>query len=857
MVTIQKNSQQLHRRSNSKSKSKGKKKGPVFDENGIPYDYIIIIDSGSKGSRAYVYNWLSAKYLVEHGVNVQLELAGASSTLAKPELVERFEVGFEGDQDQDDDGDYEGGYYGDSEGKSIWDREAKKGNDDVDTSDDETDDEDNNDYNNKNDKNEDKGKDNKKLPLSITHKDLLPTIHTRPEWRKKIKPGISSFKNSPDKVGKQHIQALLKAASQVVPKEQQYRTPIFLHATAGMRLLKPLEQFQILDNTCKYIQAHSNFYLPDCPSHINVINGDIEGLYGWIGLNYLMGSFNNPQSHNHGKNHHTYGLLDMGGASTQIAFQPNETEVNEHSNTLYKLQLASFGQEKADLSYNVFSSSFLGYGMYQSRDKYLSILTSEILSQKNKQSEKKLVINNPCLPKGLSSVEQIENVNNNYKFTVQGTGNFTACMNTLYPLLVSTQDNTKSVCDSENPQDVSSCLLLDSIPSLDFDIDRFVGVSGYWDSIGNLLNLKDNHNNAANMDEKYANAYKYESFYNRTAEVCNLEWKELTKLNDEMTGSNNSKKNSKDSSSHNNDNNNVKLSDLSDEELSELCFKSSWVLNVLHRGLGFPRYGIDENTRNAYDNKSSIHVAESINGSDFSWTLGRAVLYASSESAEAFSSSSGSSSVYGSASQTTKDNLLPDKIGFVHGIATDTFYYGGEAEGIDPRPAFVSASEYKNFKINESDDNDKGYDSDDDDDDDDDDDKFKWGDKLEEHRLWGSLVFLGLLLVIVYLLMGKKKRSAFYQSVRLAFTKRFGGFGRFGGSGGNSGAVYLRLDSNGGNGGLSSSGGLDVDLERDIELGEVTLEPREDEEALVDGSGSGSKKRDDADFDDRFKIDDE
>lgn len=652
------------------SRDSRKSEGPVFNEDNIPYDYIIIIDSGSKGSRAYIYNSLSSQYLVDNDIPI-------SKILQTPLLVKRIAHG----DDEDEDGD-----------------------EDTDSDDDNDDDTDNH--------IEDSEHHASFLhPLldEIEHKELLPKIQTRPAWKKKINPGISSFKDSPHNVGKKHIKPLLKAVSKIIPKEQQYRTPIFLHATGGMRLLKPSEQEEILSTACEYIKEKSSFYLPDCESHINVIDGEIEGLYGWIALNYLVGAFDNPDDHHHGKNHHTYGLLDMGGASTQIAFQPNETEIEQQKNTLYTVNLASFGSNSVDLSYDVFSTSFLGLGMYQSYSKYLDILISLSEVEMN-------TIKDPCLPKGFTK----KITSRKPALIVEGNGDFNSCLNDIYPLIVGPSTEGDTSCDLTNPQDVSACLLSDALPSMDFDIDRFIGVSGYWDSIGNLLNLKDSHDTNADLSEKYENAYMYESFYNRTAEICNIPWSDLQKLNNkkQLTGS---------------DDENYRLIDLSNDELSELCYKSSWILNVLHRGLGFPRYGIDTEEDHDHEMKSSIHVAEKINGSDFSWTLGRAILYSSAESAEAMANKTQGS--------------LPVKVGFIHGAATDTLFYGAEVEGINFRPRFVDENTYKDYKSNDV--NESSH----------------WR-RLHEHRLAGSFVFLILILGIGFLLIGKKRRNMFFVSLR-------------------------------------------------------------------------------------------
>ena len=168
----------------------------------------------------------------------------------------------------------------------------------------------------------------------------FPKIQSKKKWHQKVKPGISSFNLSPQKIGNYHLKHLLQLASSVVPKSQHYRTPIFLHSTAGMRLLTPTEQTLILNNICSYITNNSDFYIPECASHINVIDGDFEGIYGWLSINSLKGAFDNPEQHDHGKSHSTYGLLDMGGASTQVVFQPNNTEIKEHQNNLFKITLA-------------------------------------------------------------------------------------------------------------------------------------------------------------------------------------------------------------------------------------------------------------------------------------------------------------------------------------------------------------------------------------------------------------------------------------------------------------------------------------------------------------------------------------
>lgn len=63
----------------------------------------------------------------------------------------------------------------------------------------------------------------------------------------------------------------------------------------------------------------------------------------------------------------TIGSLDLGGASTQIAFEPNPADVNVNSTGMSSLQL--YGKQ-----YNVYSHSFLCYGKEQATFRNLAML---------------------------------------------------------------------------------------------------------------------------------------------------------------------------------------------------------------------------------------------------------------------------------------------------------------------------------------------------------------------------------------------------------------------------------------------------------------------------------------------------
>ena len=186
------------------------------------------------------------------------------------------------------------------------------------------------------------------VAVSYTHLDVykrqtlqsVPHIHQESDWTFKMNPGLSSFEKIPQEAYKSHIKPLLDFAKDIIPESHWSNCPVFIQATAGMRLLPQDKQSAILENLCQGLKHSSEFLIKDCSSQIQVIDGETEGLYGWLGLNYLYGHFNNynPQV----SKHFTFGFMDMGGASTQIAFAPHdEDQIEKHRDDIASIFLRS------------------------------------------------------------------------------------------------------------------------------------------------------------------------------------------------------------------------------------------------------------------------------------------------------------------------------------------------------------------------------------------------------------------------------------------------------------------------------------------------------------------------------------
>ncbi|KAM0255170.1 hypothetical protein ACHAQJ_006013 [Trichoderma viride] len=409
---------------------------------------------------------------------------------------------------------------------------------------------------------------------------------------KKIHPGVSTFAENVAAVGPDHLKALIDTALDEIPASQVSETPIFLLATAGVRFLPKHQQTSLLRGICTYLQANTRFQLPDCASHIQVISGETEGLYGWVAANYLLGGFDKPDEHAHGKGHHTYGFLDMGGASAQIAFAPNSTEAAKHANDLKLVRLRRLDGSAAE--YKVFTASWLGFGANKARERFVESLQEQYGSAKGD-------IPDPCLPKGLRTTITGAPLSGKKASddVLVGTGMFEECLRKTYPLL------GKDVPCKDDP-----CLLNGQhVPAIDFDVNHFIGVSEYWHTTHGVFG----------QESKVYDLVSYEQEVNS---FCSQDWSIIE------NGLDKRKKTLEDKA----------------ENAREACFKASWLINVLYEGIGIPRIGLgDIPSHKVNATKGAVEKAkdkgfldpfqpiDTIGGVEVSWTLGKMVLYAAGQ----------------------------------------------------------------------------------------------------------------------------------------------------------------------------------------------------------------------------------
>ena len=81
-------------------------------------------------------------------------------------------------------------------------------------------------------------------------------------WQVKIEPGFSSFAGRTQDI-RGYVNQLLTHVRSVVPPNALPQTPIYIMATAGMRMLKPEVRQAILLETCRVIREQPFYFDPD------------------------------------------------------------------------------------------------------------------------------------------------------------------------------------------------------------------------------------------------------------------------------------------------------------------------------------------------------------------------------------------------------------------------------------------------------------------------------------------------------------------------------------------------------------------------------------------------------------------
>ncbi|KAK1211436.1 ENTP7 diphosphohydrolase, partial [Pygoscelis papua] len=405
-----------------------------------------------------------------------------------------------------------------------------------------------------------------------------------------------------------YLRPLLQFAAAHVPAQKHKETPLYTLCTAGMRLLPERRQAAILEDLVRNVPLEFDFLFSK--SHAEVISGKQEGVYAWIGINFVLGRFDHEDEEDavvtvalgdQGESlirKRTVGILDMGGASLQIAyevpdsgaFSPRQVCIwpaGPESSPCLPWVAADHGplcpQEEAAKSllaefnlgcdvqhtghlYRVYVNTFLGFGGNFARQRYEELVLNQTYVHNRLPSQRtglspETPFLDPCLPVGLEDTV----ARGGQTLYVRGRGDWPACVELLQPLLAGPNSSQASLAGAYKAP-------------IDFGNSEFYGFSEFFYCTEDVLRL--------------GGHYSASTFTSAAQEYCSQRWEVLTQR---FRGG-------------------LYSAHADQHRLKYQCFKSAWMYQVLHQGFRFPL------------DYPSLRTAQLVYDREVQWTLG-AILY--------------------------------------------------------------------------------------------------------------------------------------------------------------------------------------------------------------------------------------
>lgn len=294
-----------------------------------------------------------------------------------------------------------------------------------------------------------------------------------------IRPGLSSYKDDPIAAARS-LDELLDVAVKTVPKDFQYCSPVEVKATAGLRLLGHETSQAILDAVRTRLRTKYPFPVSSRASAVEIMEGRDEGVYAWLTANYLLGTLS-PSSAASKSLTNTYAVLDLGGASTQIVFEPSFPDSSHHAllDGEHKYELTFAGR-----THTLYQHSYLGYGLMRARRSVHNLVGFMWeFSHPGEGEMKSTEVANACLNRGSRRVVELEGISggNARNATMIGAdiGSFESCKRVLE--LVMAKD---AVCSTKpcSFNGVYQPSILDTFPT-----GGILALSYFYDRIFPLL----------------------------------------------------------------------------------------------------------------------------------------------------------------------------------------------------------------------------------------------------------------------------------------------------------------------------------------------------------------------------------
>ncbi|KAH3836392.1 ectonucleoside triphosphate diphosphohydrolase 3-like [Dreissena polymorpha] len=228
----------------------------------------------------------------------------------------------------------------------------------------------------------------------------------------KFSPGIDALMTVPSDMS-DYFYKILEDLKGHIPPDRWSETSIYLMATAGLRLLDEEVTSEIMKTIHTFLGNQELNPFRYQPENAHILSGEEEALFAWLTVNYLNGYFSTDDT----SSPESFGLIELGGGSAQIAFIPHDP--------IYagKMPANIVGQE-----YGVYCHSHLSFGA--------GIMGRRVVDFLIRENPNANVINNPCMLKGDST----NHTKGHVTIGIVGEGNASLCESVLRHFLSPADD---------------------------------------------------------------------------------------------------------------------------------------------------------------------------------------------------------------------------------------------------------------------------------------------------------------------------------------------------------------------------------------------------------------------------------
>ncbi|KAL7202914.1 hypothetical protein ACSBR1_034383 [Camellia fascicularis] len=262
-----------------------------------------------------------------------------------------------------------------------------------------------------------------------------------------VKPGLSWFAGDPEGAGRSVVE-LIEFAKKRVPKSEWRNTKVQLMGSSELERVELVAREAIFES-CRRVLRSSGFLFKN--EWVAIMEGREEALYAWVAANYALGSLG-------GEPQDTTGIVELGGASLQVAFSPRDPRPMQLSQII----------KLAGVTYNLYTKSIPYFGQDAIWESLCDLHNSKDLLTFS--SSKEDIASNPCIPRGYDFASNASDAKLLRSYAV---GNFSLCKSEMMALL-----RRRDICLHPPCERVSSSLV--ELQSRLVPPDKFFFISEFF-----------------------------------------------------------------------------------------------------------------------------------------------------------------------------------------------------------------------------------------------------------------------------------------------------------------------------------------------------------------------------------------